>query len=117
MTLPLLRPTLWRLLLSQARLALRLLREPRVPMLSKGVPLLAAAYILSPLDFLPDVFPLVGQLDDLGIAVVALHTFLSLCPEGPKTFHQNAIAERRPYAPMAVDDDFIDAKFRREKTE
>jgi uncharacterized membrane protein YkvA (DUF1232 family) len=110
----LIRSTLWRLLLSRAQLALRLLREPRVPVLAKGVPVLALAYILSPLDFLPDVFPLLGQLDDLGIAVIALQTFLSLCPEGPKIFHQSALAERRPYSPMAGEDDFIDAKFRRQ---
>ena len=103
-----------RALLSQARLAFRLLREPRVPLLTKGVPLLAALYVISPLDFLPDIFPVIGQLDDLGIAVVALQIFLRLCPAGAKAFHQEAIAQARPYSPMAAVDDFIDAKWHRD---
>ncbi len=108
------RPALLRTLLSQARLAFRLLREPRVPMLRKAVPLLAALYVISPLDFMPDFFPVLGQLDDLGIAVLGLEMFLRLCPAGPKAFHQDAIAEGRAYAPMATTDDFIDAEWHRE---
>lgn len=108
------RPGLLRALLSQARLAFRLLREPRVPLLVKGVPLLAALYVISPVDFVPDIFPVVGQLDDLGIAVAALEVFLRLCPAGAKAFHQEALAQRRAYSPMAAVDDFIDAKWRRD---
>jgi uncharacterized membrane protein YkvA (DUF1232 family) len=103
-----------RALLSQARLAFRLLREPRVPLLTKGVLLLAALYVISPLDFLPDIFPVIGQLDDLGIAVVALQIFLRLCPAGARAFHEEAIAQARPYSPMAAADDFIDAKWHRD---
>ena len=103
-----------RALLSQARLAFRLVREPRVPLLTKGVLLLAALYIISPVDFIPDVLPVIGQLDDLGIAVAALEIFLRLCPAGAKAFHQEAIARRRPYSPMAAVDDVIDAQWRRD---
>ena len=108
------RPGLLRTLLSQARLAFRLLREPRVPLLIKGVPLLAALYVISPLDFIPDIFPVIGQLDDLGIAVAALEIFLRLCPAGAKAFHQEAIAQRRAYSPMAAADGFIDADWHRD---
>jgi uncharacterized membrane protein YkvA (DUF1232 family) len=103
-----------RALLSQARLAFRLLREPRVPLLTKGVLLLAALYVIFPLDFLPDIFPVIGQLDDLGIAVVALQIFLRLCPAGARAFHEEAIAQGRRYSPMAAVDDFIDAKWHRD---
>ena len=103
-----------RTLLSQARLALRLVREPRVPLLTKGVLLLAVLYIISPLDFIPDVFPVIGQLDDLGIAVAALEIFLRFCPAGAKAYHQEAIAQRRAYSPMAAADDFIDADWHRD---
>ena len=107
------RPGLLRTLLSQARLGFRLLREPRVPLLIKGVPLLAALYVISPLDFIPDVFPVIGQLDDLGIAVAALEIFLRFCPAGAKAFHEEAIARGRAYSPMAASDGFIDAEWRR----
>lgn len=59
------RPGPLRMLFSHARLASRLLREPRVPFLAKAVPLLAVLYLLSPLDLVPDVLPLLGQIDDL----------------------------------------------------
>jgi uncharacterized membrane protein YkvA (DUF1232 family) len=108
------KPGLLRRLLSQARLALRLLRDPRVPLPTKVVPLLAALYVISPLDFMPDVFPILGQLDDLGVAVAALEIFLRLCPSGAKTFHEEAIAQGRAYSPMGPADDVIDAEWRRD---
>jgi uncharacterized membrane protein YkvA (DUF1232 family) len=108
------RPTLLRMLFSHARLASRLLREPRVPLLAKAVPLLAALYLVSPLDLIPDVFPLLGQVDDLTIILVALAVFLRLCPAAPVAFHRTGIAEGRRYAPMSPTDDVIDAEWRRE---
>jgi uncharacterized membrane protein YkvA (DUF1232 family) len=108
------RPRLLRMLLTQVRLTLRLLREPRVPLPAKAVPLLTALYVVSPLDVIPDVFPLVGQIDDLTLALVALAAFLKLCPAGPVAFHRGAIAEGRPYAPMSSTDDVIEAEWRRE---
>jgi uncharacterized membrane protein YkvA (DUF1232 family) len=44
------RPWLLRRLISQVQLAMRLLREPRVPVLAKVLPFLAVAYALSPVD-------------------------------------------------------------------
>jgi uncharacterized membrane protein YkvA (DUF1232 family) len=108
------RPGLLRMLSSQARLAVRLLREPRVPILAKAVPLLAALYLVSPIDLVPDLFPLVGQVDDLTVILVALAMFLRLCPPAAVAFHRGAIAEGRAYAPMSPTDDVIDAEWRRE---
>ena len=108
------RPALLRLLVSQARLAGRLLREPCVPLGAKAVPLLAGLYLLAPLDFIPDVLPLLGQIDDLTLILIALSAFLRLCPAAPVAFHRAAIAEGRPYAPMSSADDVIDAEWRRE---
>jgi uncharacterized membrane protein YkvA (DUF1232 family) len=108
------RPGLLRMLLSQLRLAVRLLREPRVPFLTKTLPVLAAIYVISPLDFVPDVLPVLGQLDDLGILVVSLELFLKLCPAEITDFHRTAIAQGRAYSPMSPADGFIDAEWRRE---
>jgi uncharacterized membrane protein YkvA (DUF1232 family) len=102
------------MLLTQVRLALRLLREPRVPLPAKAVPLVTAIYVVSPLDVIPDVFPLLGQIDDLTLTLLALAVFLKLCPAGPVAFHRGAIAEGRPYAPMSSADDVIEAEWRRE---
>jgi uncharacterized membrane protein YkvA (DUF1232 family) len=108
------RPGLLRMLLSQLRLAVRLLREPRVPFLTKTLPVLAAIYVISPLDFVPDVLPVLGQLDDLGILVVSLELFLKLCPAEITDFHRTAIAQGHAYSPMSPADGFIDAEWRRE---
>lgn len=48
----------------------RLLKDARVPSAEKALFLAAIVYVISPLDFIPDVFPFIGQVDD--IYVVAL---------------------------------------------
>ena len=108
------RPGLLRTLLSHARLAVRLVREPRVPLLAKTVPILATLYVVSPVDFIPDVVPLVGQLDDLTIMLIALEAFLRLCPHAALAHHREAIAQRRRYSPISPADDFIDTEWRHE---
>lgn len=108
------KPGLLQGLLAQARLALRLMREPAVPLLAKAVPVLAAVYLIWPLDFLPDIFPVLGQLDDFGVVLAALEIFLRLCPDAPTEFHREALANRRRFSPMPVNASVIDAEFRRE---
>jgi uncharacterized membrane protein YkvA (DUF1232 family) len=100
-------------LLSEVHLALRLVREPAVPPYLKVVPFAALAYVLSPLDFLPDVLPIVGQLDDLGVVILGVKLFLRLCPADAVAFHREAIDQRRPFAPMSPASKVIDAEFRR----
>jgi uncharacterized membrane protein YkvA (DUF1232 family) len=108
------KPTLLATLFRQPRLAFRLMREPAVPILTRALPVLAAVYLVSPLDFIPDVLPGLGQLDDLGIVLLAVELFLRLCPPRAKAFHEAALARGRRYAPMPVADDVIDAEWRRE---
>jgi uncharacterized membrane protein YkvA (DUF1232 family) len=110
----LMRPWLLMALLRDVRLAIRLLREPRVPMLAKAVAPLAAIYLLSPIDVLPDLFPVLGQLDDLVVVYGALKLFLSLCPPAAVAFHDAALAARRPFSRMSPQDVVIDAEFRRQ---
>ena len=106
------RPWSLRSLLAQARLAFRLFREPRVPLVLKAVPLLALLYVISPIDFVPDFIPGLGQLDDLGIVLAALELFVRLSPGGAQTFHQEAINQRRRYSAMTPTDQVIDAEWR-----
>ena len=47
------------------RLGWRLLRDPRVPAWPKWiVPVVAAIYVVSPIDAIPDVVPVAGFADD-----------------------------------------------------
>ena len=108
------RPGILRTLLAQARLAVRLVREPRVPWLVKTVPALALLYVLSPFDFVPDVLPVVGELDDLAVLVIAVELFVRICPAPAVEFHRTAIAGGRRFSRMNPSNDFIDAEWRRE---
>lgn len=108
------KPGLWRTLLSQVRLASRLVREPAVPMVTKLVLAVAALYLIWPIDFLPDLFPILGQLDDLGVVLAALELFLHLCPEAPAAFHRAALAAGRRFSQMPSTDGFVDAEFRQQ---
>ena len=102
-----------RTLVSNVRITWRLLREPRVPALTKLIPILAAAYVVSPLDFIPDVLPVIGQLDDLGIIFIAIEVFLRCAPVDAVEFHRAAVLDGRRFGRMRPDGDVIDAEFRR----
>lgn len=107
-------------LLSQVRLTARLLRDPAVPALVKGLPLLALVYLLFPFDFVPDVIPILGQVDDAGVMLVALGAFVALCPDGVVAFHRAALSGGRRYAPMppaSAPGEVIDAEFRHDNPE
>ena len=61
-------------------LAWRLGRSPRVPLHAR-LPLLALLiYLAMPLDIIPDFIPVLGQLDDLLIAGIAVWWFIRVCP-------------------------------------
>jgi uncharacterized membrane protein YkvA (DUF1232 family) len=104
---------LFRTLVAEARLALRLLREPRVPRLIKGLPLVALGYLFVPIDVLPDFVPLLGQIDDLGLLLLVLQVFRRVCPSDAVAFHRDAIVQGRPYGGMPKTDAVIDTEWKR----
>ena len=65
-------------LLGMGQQAWQLFASGQVPMALKLIPVLAALYVLSPLDFLPDVVPIAGQLDDVAILLIGLKLFTQL---------------------------------------
>ena len=50
----------------------RLLKDARVPTVEKALFVAAIVYVISPLDFIPDVFPFIGQVDDIYIVALTL---------------------------------------------
>jgi len=54
------------------RLVLRLARDRAVPRRARVILWLLAAYLVSPIDLVPDFIPVVGYADDLIIASLAL---------------------------------------------
>jgi len=80
-------------LVRNARLTWRLFRDPRVPNMTKLIiPGLAVAYVLLPVDLMPDVFPLVGQLDDLALIALGMKLFVDVCPTWLVQAHRNEMA-------------------------
>ncbi|MBI3243613.1 MAG: DUF1232 domain-containing protein [Chloroflexi bacterium] len=92
------RPTLYdsnmnffRNLILQARLVWLLMRDPRVPLWLKALPVGSLAYLVMPFDIVTDVIPILGQLDDLAVIFIGLSTFVSLCPQNAVEEHMRAL--------------------------
>ena len=72
------------------KLAYCLLRDERIPAAPKGVLMAALALIVSPLDF-PAWIPVLGELDMLALAILAVETFIEACPEDIRRQHEEAL--------------------------
>ena len=58
-----------------------LLRDQRVPLYVKAIPLFLGLYLISPIDIIPDFIPVVGLLDDLLITLLAFFLIFKLTSE------------------------------------
>ena len=72
------------------KLAYCLLRDERVPAAPKAALLGVLLLIVSPID-LPAWVPLMGELDMLALAVLAVTTFIEACPESIRREHEDAL--------------------------
>ena len=59
-----------------ARLFKDLIRDPRVPRRSKVLLVIAAAWVASPIDLIPEFIPVLGPLDDAVVAALVLRHVL-----------------------------------------
>ena len=59
-----------------ARLFRDLIRDPRVPRGSKVLLVIAAAWVASPIDLIPEFIPVLGPLDDAVVAAIVLRHVL-----------------------------------------
>jgi uncharacterized membrane protein YkvA (DUF1232 family) len=60
-----------------ARLAWTLARDPRLSRARRAAVLAGAAYLISPIDLVPGFIPVVGQLDDVLVALGAIRFALN----------------------------------------
>ena len=77
---------------SFAKLYWRLFRDRRVSLLPKALLVALAIYLLSPLDFVPELIPVVGTVDDLVLGAAGLWLFVRLCPPPVVRAHVTRIA-------------------------
>jgi uncharacterized membrane protein YkvA (DUF1232 family) len=99
-------------LLRTARLVWRLVADPRVPLFPKLILLVAAIYVISPVDLIPDLILGLGQLDDIGVAMLAIGVFIQLCPPAVVDEHRRAIAGESGPSAKPPDDETIEGSFR-----
>lgn len=62
------------------RLANALAWDPRIPRRSKGILVVGGVYTVSPIDLVPGVIPVAGQVDDLYVLLTALQQAMRMAP-------------------------------------
>lgn len=88
----------------------RLLKDPRVPFLPKLIIPAAMAYVIFPIDLIPDFILGLGQLDDLGIILLSIPLFIEFCPREIVEEHRRALQATRGQA--RSDEDVIEGLYR-----
>jgi uncharacterized membrane protein YkvA (DUF1232 family) len=73
----------------------KLFWDERVPLMPKLIPILTLVYMISPVDFLPElVFGPIGVVDDGVILLAALNLFIEASPADLVTEHLREIRQR-----------------------
>src|SRR5688572_29451949 len=55
-------------------------RDERVPLIARGLVFWPSLYVLSPIDLVPDFFPLIGKLDDGAMMAMVIGILLRAAP-------------------------------------
>lgn len=61
------------------------MRDKRTPWYAKAIVVLTLAYIISPIDIIPDFIPVIGLLDEVILIPIAYKIVMRLIPEEVKT--------------------------------
>jgi uncharacterized membrane protein YkvA (DUF1232 family) len=70
-----------------ARIVWGLMRDPRTPIGLKGMLAAALAYVVMPVDLVPDAIPIIGQADDLTVLLLVLDLFIQNAPADVRAEH------------------------------
>ena len=65
---------------AKLRLALTLVRDPRIPLAVRAIPPLLILYLAMPVDLIPDFIPVLGHIDDVLILVISIGLLLRCTP-------------------------------------
>ena len=93
------------------RLLWRLTLDRRVPLAPKMLLPAAMAYIVLPVDIVPDFLPFLGRIDDLLVLVLAAILFIALAPREIVTEHLSGSGPPQPSGPRQ-EGPVIDGKYR-----
>jgi uncharacterized membrane protein YkvA (DUF1232 family) len=89
---------LWVAINGDARLMWHALRHPEAPLWLKLGAAALVLYLVSPVDLIPDVLPIIGMVDDLVLVPLAMRWLLGRLPEHIRAQAQVRATGRRPQA-------------------
>jgi uncharacterized membrane protein YkvA (DUF1232 family) len=75
-----------------ARIVWGLLRDPRTPLPLKALLGAGLAYVVVPIDLIPDAIPILGQADDLTVLLLVLDLFIA---NAPRQVREEQVARAR----------------------
>ncbi len=84
----------------QLRLVQKLFLDPEVPIYLKALPIAAVVYLLFPFDFIPDVIPGLGQLDDITILILGAKMFIEMAPQQVVARHLQSMRTQGDNTPV-----------------
>ncbi len=105
---------LWMQIVEPVRLSWALLLDNRVSILLKLIPVAAFAFLISPLDLAVILIPVIGQLADIAVVLLAIILFNELAPADVVDEHLMRLRTGRPYKiKRDKDGTFVDVKAER----
>src|SRR5512140_3939658 len=91
----------------RVKLILRLVGDKRVNPWLKLIPVAGLAYLISPIDLIPDIMlPVIGELDDAAVLWLTNYLFVELCP--PEIVREHVKALSANHVPDE-DEEVVDA--------
>jgi len=104
-------------LFDRLTLSWRLVADRRVSIAHKIIPLVALGYILSPVDFIPElVLGPLGVVDDVGVAILALEFFIRMAPSDVVREHLRDLQGRMGGDDRGYDTgDIIDGDYKKKR--
>ena len=87
----------------------RLMKDSRVSLFLKLLPLASLAYLISPVDLVPGVaLPVIGVLDDAAVLWIGSTLFVELCPPAIVTEHMRQLQSNLDDANDVIDAESTD---------